>query len=197
MTATELSSDYSSVGRTAILVIAALQGACGDSPREAPAITSPTVRPSHLEETIATQLSAKLGRQATVSCTLTNCNADLGDAVLPIAIAKGSGEMSWSVDGLLVRAAPIEAYLRDALVDLGAPQTVSCGPAIRSVHPGARIECALERGGKAFAMIAADGTFSTEIDLDPAAAKARSTDATHLIPTGSLAGSGSSTDDDD
>lgn len=183
------------MGRAAILVIAALQYACGDSPREAPAITPPTVRPSHLEEMITTQLSAKLGRKATVSCTLTNCKADLGDAVLPIAIAKGSGEMSWSVDGLLVRAAPIEAYLRDALVDLGAPQTVACGPAIRSVHAGARIECALERGGKAFAVISADGTFSTEIDLDPAAAKARSTDASQLTPTGS--GSGSSDDDDD
>lgn len=181
------------VGRRAIL-LAALHAACGDPARDPPPAPSPPVKPSHVEETIATQLAAKLGRTATVSCTATSCTADLGDAVLPIAIAKGSGELSWSVDGLLVRAAPIEAYLREALVDLGAPQKVSCGPAIRSVPAGARIECALERGGKAFAVIAANGTFSTEIDLDPAAAKARSTDATHLTPA---AGSGSGARDDD
>jgi hypothetical protein len=171
----------------------AVLGACGDPPPDSPP-PPPAAKPSHVEQTIATQLSAKLGRATTVSCTATGCTADLGDAVLPIAIAKGSGDLSWSVDGLLVRAAPIEAYLSAALVDLGAPQKVSCGPAIRSVPAGARIECALERGGKAFAVIAANGTFATEIDLDPAAAEARSTDATQLSPA--QAGSASSDEDD-
>ncbi len=180
-------------------VLTSLLVACGDSPREPAALAPPTEIRSRLEERLATQLSATLGRRAIVSCTATSCRADLGDAVLPITIVKGGGDVSWSIDGLLVRAAPIEAYLRDALVDLGAPQTVSCGPSIRSVHPGARIECALERGGKAFAVIAANGTFSTEIDLDPAAAKARSTDATQPTPAGSGAGpgAGSGSDDDD
>lgn len=187
--------------RTASLLTALLVIACGDSPREVPQVATPTAKePTHLEKTIATQLSAKLGRTATVSCTANHCTADLGDAVLPISIAsvpaasaQGSGDVEWSVDGLLVRAAPIEAYLTSALVELGAPQTVACGAAIRSVHAGARIECKLGGGGTAFAVIAADGTFSTEIELDPAAAKARTTEVTNL-PSG---GSGSATDDDD
>ena len=122
-----------------------------------------------------------------MSCTKAlRCRADLGDAVLPIVVTGGSGDATWAVDGLLVRAAPIEAYLKDALVDLGVPQTVRCGSAIRSVAPGTRIECTLERGGKAFAVIAGDGSFSTEIDLDPAAAAARSSE-----PNQPLVGSGS------
>lgn len=174
---------------SALLVIA-----CGDSPREMSQGAIPTTKaPTHLEKTIATQLSAKLGRPATVSCTANRCTADLGDAVLPISIANSNHDVDWSVDGLLVRAAPIEAYLTSALVELGAPQPVACGAAIRSVHAGERIECKLGGGGTAFAVIAADGTFSTEIELDPAAAKARTTEVTNL-PSG---GSGSAADDDD
>jgi hypothetical protein len=184
-----------SVRRSMLFVV--LQIACGDSPREAPAPTSSPAKPSHLEQTIQTQLSAKLGRTCAVSCSGSRCNADLGDAVLPIAIAKGSGDVAWSVEGLLVRAAPIEAYLKAALVDLGAPQRLTCGPAIRSVAAGARIECVLEHGGKAFATIAADGSFSTEIDLDPAAAAARSTEASQVLLDRGSAAAGSAADDDD
>ncbi len=126
-----------------------------------------------------------------MSCSGARCRADLGDAVLPIVIDKGT----WAVDGLLVRSEPIERYLKDALADLGAPQRVRCGPAIRSVAPGERIECALERGGKAFAVIAADGSFTPEIDLDPAAAAARSTEQAPP-PTDRSSGSGSDDDDD-
>lgn len=190
------------MGREAILpVVIAHAIACGDSPREIPApTTSPGPSPSHLEQSIERQLSAKLGRGVRVSCSKTTCRADLGDAVLPIAIkrdgSKGArSDYAWSIEGLLVRAAPIEAYLKGALVDLGAPQGVSCGPAIRSVEPGARIECTLEHGGKAFAVIAADGSFSTEIDLDPAAAAARSVDPTQ--PLVDPSGSGEHDDDDD
>jgi hypothetical protein len=182
------------VGREAIFPACAISFAiaCGDSPREIP--TSPPA-PTHLELTIASQLSAKLGRSANVSCpSPTRCIADLGDAKLPIEITKSSDGASWQVSGLLVRSAPIEAYLRDALDDLGAKQRLTCGAPIRSVEPGARIECTLERGGKAFATIQASGAFTTEIVLDPAAAAARSQEAPPqmLIDRGS----GSDADDD-
>lgn len=167
--------------------------ACGDPPRES---APPPPKPSHLEQTITSQLSAKLGRPARVSCTATSCRADLGDAVLPISLAHGSGGASWSIDGLLVRSEPIEKYFSGALVDLGAPQRVTCGAAIRSVEPGARIECTLERGGKAFAVIAADGTFTPEIELDPAAATARSTEPTQPL-IDQTTGSAAPDDDDD
>jgi hypothetical protein len=169
--------------------------ACGDSPREIPIAPEP----SHLELTIASQLSEKLGRRASVSCTPpTHCVADLGDATLPIAITHGTDGWTWQVRGLLVRSAPIEAYLRGALADLGAAQGVRCGPAIRSVAPGARIECTLERGGKAFATIAANGSFTTEIALDPAAAAARSQDVppSLLIDPSGRAGSAEPDGDD-
>ena len=165
--------------------------ACGDSPREIP---SPPPRPSPLEQTVASQLSAKLGRPARVTCTGARCRANVGDAVLPIVIKNGT----WTVDGLLVRSEPIERYFEEALSDLGTPQRARCGPAIRSVAPGARIECVLERGGKAFAVIAADGSFTPEIDLDPAAAAARSTEeALPLIDRRAGSGSDRGSDDDD
>jgi hypothetical protein len=183
------------VGREAIFPACAisLAIACGDSPRELP--ISPEA-PSHLELTIASQLSAKLGRSAKVSCTSpARCLADLGDTKLPIEITKSTDGATWQVSGLLVRSAPIEAYLRDALDDLGAKQRLTCGPAIRSVEPGARIECTLERGGKAFATIQPTGAFTTEIVLDPAAAAARSQEAPPQLLIDR--GSGSDKDDDD
>lgn len=170
--------------------------ACGDSPREIPPLSA---LPSHLELTITSQLSAKLGRAARVSCTPPRgCVADLGDAKLPIAIAKTpSGEWTWNVRGMLVRSEPIEEYLRQALDDLGAKQGVSCGPALRSLEAGARIACPLERGGAAFATIAPDGSFATEIVLDPTSAAARTQEApaSSLIDREHAAGSGA--DDDD
>ena len=131
-----------------------------------------------------------------MSCTATSCRADLGDAVLPIAVTRGGGGASWSISGLVVRSEPIEKYFSGALVDLGAPQRVTCGPAIRSVEPGDRIACSLERGGVAFAVIAVDGTFIPEIELDPAAAAARSVEPTEPLVDRDSSGSGSDDDDD-
>ncbi|MBA2545198.1 MAG: hypothetical protein H0V17_36485 [Deltaproteobacteria bacterium] len=167
--------------------------ACGDSPREIPVPPPPT--PSHLELTIASQLSATLGRSAIVSCTPSRCVADLGDATLPLAITNSPDGWTWQVSGLLVRAQPIEDYLRDALDDLGAKQRLTCGAAIRSVEPGARIECTLEHGGKAFATIRANGAFTTEIVLDPAAASARSQEPPPQMLLDRGSGSGADGDD--
>jgi len=132
-----------------------------------------------------------------VSCTPpTRCIADLGDAKLPLAITHSPDGWTWQVSGLLVRAEPIEAYLRDALDDLGAKQRLTCGPAIRSVEPGARIECTLENGGRAFATIQASGAFTTEIVLDPAAANARSQEAPARMFIEGGSGSGEADGDD-
>lgn len=184
------------VRREAILpgLTMALVIGCGDSPRDsAPPPAAPTRSP--IERTIEQQLGRKLGRTLEVACSSTRCRADLGDTVIPIALTTRAGEVDWAVDGLLVRAQPIEAYLRGALTDLGAPQAVSCGVAIRSVEPGARIECTLARGGKAFAVIAADGSFSTEIALDPGAAAARSVEPNQPL-VDPAAGSGSAAPDE-
>jgi len=101
-----------------------------------------------------------------------SCRARLPDnTTLPIVIRAGG---TWHVDGALVLADDVEQYLRDALVDLGAPQVARCGARIRAVPAGDRIECALQNGGRAFVVVRADGSTSVEIDLDPAAGTARS-----------------------
>jgi hypothetical protein len=82
-------------------------------------------------------------------------------------------ELVWRLDGALVLADDIEAYLRDALADLGVPQIARCGARIRSLAPGGRLQCQLQNGGKAFVVVNADGTTALEILLDPAAGDAR------------------------
>lgn len=177
-----------------VIALVAFTIGCGDSPREG---ITPPPKLSQLERTISEQLSVKLGRSATVACSGSSCLADVGDAMIPIVTTNGPDGTTWRVRGLLVRSAPIERYLQGALDDLGANQRVTCGPPLRSVEPGARIECALSGGGKAFATIAANGSFTTEIVLDPASAAARSKD----LPESALRDRGSASpgdlDDDD
>jgi hypothetical protein len=171
--------------------------ACGDSPRETP----PTVddRLLRLEREIASELTGTFARDVKVTCTPpARCVADLGDAKLPIVLATSHDGWTWRIDGMLVRTAPIEAYLRDTVRDLGADQRISCGAPLRSVAPGDRIACSLERGGTAFVVVRADGSFGVELQIDRAAAAARSKDtAEKELLERSLAGSGANDDDDD
>jgi hypothetical protein len=103
--------------------------------------------------------------------------AELPDgARIAIAIAPSGAGWTWRIDKLVVAAAPIETYLHETLGDLGAAQHVNCGPRVRVLRAGDRFACALERGGKAFVTVAADGTFAVELELDPRAAAARSED---------------------
>jgi len=100
------------------------------------------------------------------------CRGILPDqSELPIVLEPAG---NWRIEGLLVVSAPIEAYLKESVAELGAPQTVRCEPAVRIVAAGDRIECQLEHGGLAFATIAADGSFEVEVALDRASGSARS-----------------------
>lgn len=101
-----------------------------------------------------------------------SCRGILPDhSELPIVL-EPTGD--WHIDGLLVVSDPIEAYLREAVTEVGAAQDVRCAPKVRIVAAGDRIECQLSRGGIAFATIAADGSFTIELALDRAAGSARS-----------------------
>ncbi|MEO8707011.1 MAG: hypothetical protein ABI867_43690 [Kofleriaceae bacterium] len=158
-----------------------LVGAACD-PNEPPA---PLSTPSHavvavrslaLDVEIATQLSARVGATVSVQCTALPpaCTATLPDRVrVPIRLELRHDGWRWSLEGLLVTSDPIERYLRDALLDLGALQAVSCGPRIRLLERGDRIVCTLEHAGKAFVSVSGDGTFAVEIELDALAAAAR------------------------
>jgi len=151
--------------------------ACGD-PTPDP---TPSPRASSLELVIESQLGVRVGQVVRVWCGALppGCTATLPDATrLQIRLAKSPDGWTWSVDGLVVSADPIEAYLRETLSDLGAVQAVRCAPRIRRLDPGGRIECSLERGGKAFATVRADGSFEVEIELDPHAGAARAEPAT-------------------
>jgi hypothetical protein len=127
-----------------------------------------------MERAIAEQLAARVGVPLRVLCTLQagRCRGILPDrSELPIVIDVIG---NWHVEGLLVVSDPIEAYLREAVAEVGAAQEVRCAPKIRIVAAGDRIECKLGAGGIAFATIAADGSFTIELALDHAAGEARS-----------------------
>lgn len=146
--------------------------ACGSSPESTPA-----VRENKLETAIARDLAAKLGAAPAVRCALLwsipiRCTATLPDhSTVAIAIRDTGTQYAWRVIGTIFPVAPLEKFVEDELADLGAAQNVFCGARIQHVD---RLVCELERGGKAFVAIAADGTPSVELALDPAAAKARS-----------------------
>ncbi len=102
--------------------------------------------------------------------------------MVPISVDRTADGWSWRVRGLVVRSGTIEAYLAAELADLGAAQAVACGPPVHVIEAGDRIACTLANGGTAFAIVRADGSFSTEIELDPKAAEART-----IAPAGGLA----------
>ena len=123
---------------------------------------------------IADELGKRIGVAVRVRCVWLppSCRARLPDTTtLPIVIRAGG---TWHVDGALVLADDIEQYLRDELVDLGAPQVARCGARIRAVSSGDRIECALQNGGRAFVVVRGDGSTAVEIVLDAAVGAARS-----------------------
>jgi hypothetical protein len=153
---------------TAIALVLVITGCAGDREAEH--------RPSKLEASIEHQLGERLAMAVRVRCVALppRCEARLPDGgTLPLGLASRAGQLEWFVAGMLVQADVIEAYLRDVAEDLGAPQHARCGARIRQVVAGDRIECALQRGGRAFITVNADGTTGVEIELDPAAGGAR------------------------
>ena len=131
---------------------------------------------SRIEAAIENDLSVRVGVPLRVRCVWIppGCRATLPDgSKLPLRIGGANGALTWRLDGALVLADDIEAYLRDVLVDLGKPQVARCGERIRSVAAGDRVQCQLQHGGKAFVVVNADGSTSVEIQLEPVAGDAR------------------------
>lgn len=156
------------MGRVATLIVL-VTAACGSEqtqPRES----------SRIERAIEAELLERVRVPVRVRCVWIppSCRATLPDGShAGIRLRVERGELVWQLDGALVLADDIEAYLRDALADIGAPQVARCGARIRSIAAGDRVECQLQRGGKAFVVVNGDGTTSIEILLDPVAGDAR------------------------
>ena len=128
------------------------------------------------EASIEHALGERVGARLLVRCVWLppRCRAYLPDGSdLALRVFAEHRAVMWSVDGVLVVADEIEAYLRETLAEMGVPQVARCGVRIRVIGTGDRIECALQNGGKAFAVANADGSTAIEIVLDPAAGAAR------------------------
>lgn len=142
--------------------------------------------PSPFELRIGKDLEARFGVAATAQCEVWGeiplaCGAWFADGgQLVIHVRDAGAEWEWWIDGTVVATAPIAAHVRALLDELGVAQEVRCGPSAKVIAPGERIECALGGGGKAFAMVGADGDTAIELALDPAAAAARSEPALDL-----------------
>jgi len=152
-----------------LVLVGTVLAACGDAgPRERAS--------TPLEAEIERELGPRAGAPIRVRCVALppGCTAVLPDRrTVAIQLRGTRDKIEWRLDGLLVRAEPVERYLRDTLADLGAPQVARCGARIQVVPPGARLACALERGGTAFVTLRADGSMGFEIELDPVAGAAR------------------------
>lgn len=138
---------------------------------------SPPDEPTPLEAAIDRALTARFGVPVVTGCSglIPPCKTLLPDGTqLPIELAWRGGGWDWWVKGLVITTDQLEAYLRDEVADLGAPQGVRCAPRIRVIAANERIECWLAHGGKAFVDVHADGTTAVEVVLDAAAANARS-----------------------
>ena len=153
---------------TAALLVA-VSGACGNG--------EPARGRSPIARSIDEALGARFGTAVVTRCFdfAPMCEAHLSDGTsLPISVIRRGAEWEWRVIGLVVTSDQLEAYLRDEVADLGAPQGVRCAPRVRKIAAGDRIECWLERGGKGFITVRGDGTIAVEVVLDASGANARS-----------------------
>jgi hypothetical protein len=159
------------VGRIATPLLVLL-GACGSE--HAARQTRDSTR---VEAAIESSLQQRIGVALRVRCVwiVPSCRAHLPDgSTMDVLVGWKRGELEWKLDGMLALADDVEAYLRDVLAELGAPQVARCGARIRALHVDDRIECALQNGGRAFAVATAEGKLAFEIVLDPASGAARS-----------------------
>ncbi len=147
--------------------------ACGD-----PQIRDiPQAKPFEAE--ISADLGARFSTSVTTRCLMLTvvplkCIATLADGTeLPIAIEHARTEWQWHVDGVVIEAAPIVAYVEEGLAGLHVAQQVDCGSRIQVIKRGDRVVCKLAGGGAAFVDIAPDGSTSLELALDAATATVR------------------------
>ena len=148
--------------------------ACRDRQTGVPA------RETRIEDTIARDLGTRFGTSARVHCEIAlgvpaKCTGTLADGTeLPIAIENTSKEeWGWKVNGRVVETKLVRPFVEDALASVHATQTVDCGRPVQVLRAGESVVCKLGGGGVALVAIAEDGEATVELELDPAAAEAR------------------------
>jgi hypothetical protein len=140
-----------------------------------------------IERDIRAGLAAQLGMPVSaVTCDRGTppraCQARVDDQWLPVAVAAApDGSLGWTLDGLVIAAAPLEQRVIAELDSLGIAAPVRCGPRLRVAHAGDRIACALGAPaspvGTAWATLTGDdGSYALEIALGADAVHARSDD---------------------
>ena len=158
------------MGRIATLLLASATACAGERAERQ------TRESTRVEAAIEHALGERVGTRLLVRCVWLppRCRAYLPDGgELDVRMFAASGQLVWGLDGALVVADDIEAYLRETLAEMGVPQVARCGVRIRTVAAGDRVECALQNGGRAFVVANDDATTTIEIVLDPAAGVAR------------------------
>lgn len=159
-----------------VVGVASVLLACGnDRDAKGPPPATP------LERSVADGLAARYAMTFVVTCEPDgrSCKArpsgpsSAADSVLPIRLVDDGAARDWQIDGIVVRSDAIEDYLRGELVDLGVPTTAHCGRRFWVLQVHERVVCELGTGGRAFAVVQEDGSTRVEVELDPAAAAAR------------------------
>lgn len=143
--------------------------------------------PGRVESPVEAQIRHSLAAQLApigvdvqaVECAPPRCTATLAGGAtinLTTTAAGASGAVDWTLDGLVVAAAPLEDYVRHELDDLGVTARIDCGPRARAAHVGDRLRCVIAPpiGGLAWATIRdPSGAVAVEIALGDEAAQAR------------------------
>jgi hypothetical protein len=166
-----------------VVTVAACGGGGGGGPAETPV-------EARLRAAIAGAVGAPVAR---VKCaTPIGCVATIEGVEVKVAVREeagsgsGGGKLAWDIDGLVVRAATLEAEVAALLGELEVTAKVDCGARVQIVKRqsgGGRITCGITsaaRGGapvaevgQALATIDADGAAEIELVLGAEAVKAR------------------------
>jgi hypothetical protein len=151
----------------------------GESPVEA-----------ELRGALAKAISARVER---VTCPTTRrepgpmrCIARAEGVEIPVAVRDDGPDLAWEVSGMVLSAPTLEREVGVLLDELAVAAKVDCGPRVRLIDAGGRVECTvvgvvrdgvpIAETGRAFATIDTAGGATLELVLGAAAVSARTED---------------------
>jgi hypothetical protein len=168
-------------------LVAVAAVACGGG---APARRGETRVEAELRGALAKAIDAAVER---VVCPTTRreagpmrCIARAEGVEIPMTVRDDGPDLAWEVSGMVLSAATLEREVGDLLGELAVTARVDCGPRVRLVDAGGRVECTIVAAvrdglpvaetGRAFATIDTSGGAAIELALGAAAVSARTED---------------------